>query len=259
MTRLLILGNSHVAALKSAHAAEPGRWPVEVDFLGAPGGALDSLTLQDGALVAGAAEVFERLNGRAVVPLAGYDAVVIAGCEISMFRALSVLRGVIWPGAVAPPEAPVRKGQVLVSRALVEEAVTASLQAALGARLARLIAGGTDAPIVVTQQPNPCWLGEGAAPVAAFLRARQLGYAEEIARIFRTAAGRALAPAVLLPQPPETLRGPVFTRPVFSQGSVRLTREMKAAHDGDDFLHANAAYGALVLDQLVAVLAPAEA
>ncbi|MEI4471350.1 hypothetical protein [Frigidibacter sp. MR17.24] len=251
MSRLLILGNSHVAALKSAHGAEPGRWPgLDIAFAGAAGGALDGLRRRGGVLEATDPEAVEQLtalNGSARFALDGVDAVVITGCELSMFRAVSVLRRVIWPDCVDSPG----PGQVLTSRAFVREALVTALQSTLAARLAREIGGDGAVPVIVAAQPNPCWLGEDAVQLAAFLRARRLGYATRLARIFTEAAAAALAPAAaFLPQPDETLRGPLFTRPKYSQGSLRLTRDMAKPHEGDDYLHANAAYGALVLDQL---------
>jgi hypothetical protein len=74
--------------------------------------------------------------------------------------------------------------------------------------------------------------------------------AASLSALFEDAAAQ-LSP-YYLPQPGESIADALFTADAYSAGSVRLTADLAAPvqHPANDFLHANASYGALALRQL---------
>lgn len=263
--RVLILGNSHVAAPKSAWAAERGRWPaLQPRFVGGHGEVLGALRAEAGWLLpqtADAAEGLVRLNGDNRFALGDYDAFAVIGCGIGLHRAVLMYRGARlsdFPSVAGGMDPPVP----LVSRAFFRAALAEQLAATTGARLAAeilagLAAQGRQAPVLLSEQPRPSTeAGKADGQVAGFLRARRLGDAVALAELHEAAAAAAVPGARFLPQPAETRADALFTRPAFSAGSLRLTRGGPVAHPADDHIHGNAAYGAALLDAIVAALAP---
>jgi len=55
-------------------------------------------------------------------------------------------------------------------------------------------------------------------------------------------------------QPDETRAGPLFTRDIYSRGSVALLRPLGGAHGEQDVGHMNGVYGAVVITQLAKML-----
>jgi len=259
--RVLILGNSHIAAVKAAHAGAPDRWPgLAVTFAGGHGDALAALVVQGGRLVArseAAAENLRLLNDRDDWGLAGYDVFVVVGCQVGIYRALMPYRAGRFlglPSAAQPGPA------VPVSRAMfglaVQEQVVRSLGGALALRIrAGIEADGLAAQVMLAEQPRPSFdCRRSRKKFAGLLRARRLGDGAVLTEVFEQEARAALPGITLLAQPEATRHVGLFTRPRYSKGSVRLTANRHIEHPEDDFIHANAAYGALVLDQIAAAV-----
>lgn len=266
--RVCFLGNSHVAALRDAWRQGPDRWPIrwpglEAGFVGAHKDLLLRTELRAGRLVpadAAAAAAFRDLSGIEDVDLAAWDAFVITGCLVSVATAANTYRDCRWvglPSVAAHPDlasAPER----LSSRAAARAAIEAAMASRLGPRLAAHLRAMTDRPILLTSQPR----------VSAAIKARRrtvtrahhiaLGNddAAGLSAMFEAAAARVVAGAgaLFVPQPAGTIEDHILTALPYMQGARRLTARGRAAQPEDDIMHANAAYGALVLDQVVAVL-----
>ncbi|MDP3339409.1 hypothetical protein [Frigidibacter sp.] len=258
--RVLILGNSHIAAVKAAYGSAPDRWPgLAVQFAGGHGDALAALQVQGGRLVPqteAARDNLQLLNRREAWSLADYDAFVVVGCEVGIYRALVPYRSArflgLSPGAAAA---------VPVSRAMfdlaVRDQVTQSLGGALALRiLAGVQVGGQMAQVMLAEQPRPSFdCRRNRRRFTGLLRAHRLGDGAVLAEVFEAAARAALPGITWLAQPEDTRHGGVFTQPRYSVGSVRLMPgNRRVAHSEDDFIHANAEYGALVLDQIAAAV-----
>ena len=267
--RGLILGNSHVAALKVAHARTPGRWPgLALDFAGGHGDSLASLTEAEGVLAPRAEAArrdMARLNGRLDYPVRDYDFFAVAGCGLSIFAAVALYRRARFPGLPSLQEG-AETGEApawqLASRAAWAATLGDHLEATLGAGLATRLAAaavraGTGAPVLLAVQPRPSFeCRSEPARFAGFLRAFRSGDADALSDLFEeVAAARLGRVARVLAQPEATVQRGLFTWPSYSAGSVRLTRRKEFAHPENDFLHANPDYGALVLDQIAAAVA----
>lgn len=264
MRRVLFLGNSHLAALREAwRTAAAGRWPFEAHFVGAHRDLLLQTEVTGGRLrpvTTPAREAFRRLGGVTEVALGEYDAVVVAGCMVAMPQAAAVYRDARWPGL--PSLAGETDIATLEPRLLSRSAVLATLAANLGERLGPKLAArlrtGTDAPILLASQPRLAARAKGTPrpTTRSYLLALRNGDAASLSALFDEAAAIAAAQAGagFLPQARATIDDHIFTAERFVEGATRLTQQGGAPQPKDDILHANAAYGATVLDQVAAAL-----
>ena len=265
--KLCIFGNSHVAALKSALRAHPGRWSkIEVQVVGAHNELLLDTELRDGALVPTtpeAATAFGKFGGGAGVDLDGFDALAIAGCQVSAARAAMIHRSCRWVGlpSVAELDDASTLDLPLVSAALARAALDHSLSGTLGLRLARHLRPMTDRPILLLSQPrtNARVLTMTTERAMAQRRAIRAGDAAYLSAMFEEAATRLLAETGVsfVPQPAETIAQSILTRQMYANGAPKLALKEGARQPPEDVLHANAGYGAVVLDQLEALLGDA--
>lgn len=265
MTRALFLGNSHLAALREAwRSADPGRWPFEAQFVGGHKDLLMQTEVSGGRyrpITAPARETFRRFGGVAEIVLDEFDAFVVAGCMVALPQATNIYRDARWPGLPSlAGEADVAALEPrLMSRAAVLATVAANLGDRLGLRLAARLRTGTDAPIWVASQPrlSARVKGKPRPTTRGHLMALRNGDAAAVSALFDEAAHIAASRANtgFLPQPEATIDDHIFTSEPYVAEAPRLTPEGRATQPEDDILHANAAYGAAVLDQVAAVLA----
>lgn len=269
MNRVLFLGNSHLAALRQAWDTHPGRWPgVAATFLGAHRDLLLQTALRGGRLVPvtpAAQAAFAQLARLDDVDVAGQDLIVLAGCMISVPQVAIATRDMRWlglPSVVNASDLAAMPG-ALMSQAAVRATVDRKLAARLGPRLTRhLIAQGADVPILLASQPRISETirtsGRAALrPVAGgMIEVLTLGNAAQLSDLFEAAAERAMqaAGAGYLAQPAQTIVDHVLTAVGYMQGAMRLSKQDDEAQPDDDVLHANAAYGAAVIDQVAAHL-----
>lgn len=252
--RLLVLGNSHSAALRVALRDAPERWPgFRPDVFAMPGNTLAELELRGDALHPPNPEIAQKMrfyNQVEAFSLAGYDAfVVVGGLAVS---ALAVLqdrqRSVDFPSVAAG------KRCRLVSGAFIDAVMRERIEGSPALRVIRKLAGRgrvlfvdqlfpsvdcRDAPQGFVAHVAMAARGDGAAFHARYL----------------DVLGQVLGDgAVHLPQPAQTVVDQVFTAPEWMRGSVRMNPRRDVPHDAAEYGHANAAYGALQVDQIIAAL-----
>lgn len=265
--RIAVIGNSHLAALRDGWVDHPGRWPgIDAQFVGAHKGLLletavtaDRITpLSDAALGA-----FRRLGGVDHIDLAGVDAIVIAGCLVGVHAATYAYRDMRWDGlpsvAAAPDIAAMRPR--FVSRAAARATLAARLSDRLGIQLIRHLRAATDLPILLTSQPRV------SAVIKAIPRPETRGHADALAAgdaaglsaLFEEAAAEAAARAggTFVPQPAQTIEDHILTARAYMDGARRLSAKPGLPQPKDDIMHANAAFGAAMLDAVAALLQPA--
>lgn len=267
--RVLFLGNSHLAALREAWTANPGRWPmIEASFLGAHRDHLLETRLDAGRLVAAtpaAQAAFDRLGCGDGAEIATQDLIVLCGCLVAVASAALVWRDMRWDALPSLRSCPdlAAMSQPLVSRA----AALACLRQSLSHRLGPLLAGhlraeAVTAPIWLASQPRTSEvIARRPRPEArAQSEILRLDDAAEVAALFDSAAAAAMAQsgAGYLPQPPQTITRHILTALTFMQGAPRLAARPGRRQDADDILHGNAAYGAAVLDQIASRLRSAQ-
>ena len=258
-----LIGNSHLAALASAAKAEGTRWPsLSFESFGAHGDVLDKYQVADGwyrSDDSAARKTVENLVGRDAFQIDDYDFFVLSGLRLSVFPAIRFFRAhatLDLPG-VDGFEAALALETGLVSTAMMADMVRARLSGTRALAIAAQLRSVTQVPIFVVPQPRPATqlLDEGSK-YKLFKDLKERGHAETVSGYFDAAAEACCAAqnVTYLPQPVATMSDGLFTASEFMVGSVRFAAKDGVAHDHDDVLHANAAYGRRVLDQVCAAL-----
>lgn len=262
--RLCLLGNSHIACLRQAWHAEPARWPgIEPLFVGGHKNLLLDTAEVDRKLVPtsdGTARAFSELSGIRHVELDDYDAFVITGCLVSLGCIANLYRDARWlelPSLAAAEDLAAAQA-ILMSDAAVEMTAEDILSRRLGLRLARHLRAMTDRPILVTSQARvSAVIEEERRPgVRAHLAAIRAGDAAQVSDLFERSAKAVCRDmgAEFLPQPRHTIEKDILTARPFMDGAVRLTADGNTPQPPRDITHANARYGAAVLNQITARL-----
>lgn len=232
--RIAVIGNSHVASLKTGWDSVGEKFPgIELHFYASRGTGIESLVCVDGVLQATLPRVtqdFLFTSGLAgEIAMANYDAFLVYGLQLVVSRLSgelsSAVRNAVWRGIAGRSN---------------------------NDRVVRLIRSGSDAPIVVGANPQPAASAEGSKPLAA-----GLPYAQ---------AFRELRPVIemdevtlFLEQPAQTLADGWHTRPEYSAGSTRLDvgdRISGKPHPSDDVAHMNGAFGEIMLVEAFRRLEP---
>lgn len=256
LPRLLIIGNSHIAAPRLAFVEQPERWPGwDIDFCGLLGGNIGRLTLRDGVLVPADKSVAAEMKF--------YN--LVRQLDVSAYDAFAIVGGFGWAGTATLcaahrsmdfPSAIAGGGDFqLVGRAFLRAALRDRLRHAAAFRLLRQLAA-LRRPVLMRPEPLPSadcatdsarfgiYADMVARGDAIFWRDRFLEVADAQARDIGT---------VLRWSELTSLEG-VYTRPEMMRGALRLTPHRSTAQPVTDYAHGNACYGARVMDQILDAL-----
>lgn len=251
---LCVIGNSHAGMIVAAH--RDGVWPgCDLQLFAKPSMEPGEVTI-DGTVISAATEAFRaRLDDMGMphsADLTTFDAILMVGMTASIFTVANVLQNHDVYGLKStrlPEEGPAERG--ILSAAAFGAILTDAVRDGLTWQIAST-AGDHHPPIFVLPQPYP------SANVLNIKR--KLGV---VKRLHRKEDGPAIAefltrahdaafselPNVrVMRQPEQTIAHGFLTDTAFTRGSVRLNIDM--AHRKDDILHANAAFGALCLEEL---------
>lgn len=263
--RIVMFGNSHLAAQKFALRDTPDAWPdMNITFVGAHKNQLLETDITDGILrpaSEAAKRTFATLNKLQDLDLAAFDAVAISGCQITFNLASVLYKDARWLGlpSLAALQDPAQMRERLVSSSLFDTSLRAEVAKTIGARLAEKIRDvAPDLPIYVLGQPR---VGErvllgGKKLSTGHLRILKKGDGAALSARFDRVVTDMLAETgiTFLAQPDDTRAQHILTADPFTNGAMRLAREDRHKQPKDDILHANAAYGAKTLTQLQAAL-----
>lgn len=247
MTRLCLIGDSHLAALKSGWA--PDAFPtIEPTFFAAPAKYMGDLAVADGALEASDDDLKRRLRLTSgdLTRIAGdYDRYLVHGLELSLALVLDLCRQV--PGMRNS-----KSWQARVAAPSFMDTVDNVIRGSLAIRTAAKLRQVTAAPI--TLSPTPV---SSARYPNLRLRLSENGNAQIVADMFSDACRRAAleVKAGFLPQPTDTLdTDGLATKPIYSREPARFLIPNAA----EDLTHMNGEYGATVLRALLADAAGAK-
>ena len=240
MKRVVLIGNSHLGAFKTAIDAEQTIVDdLKVDYFGAPGNWAFDLCLENGRLVT----TSERLKGLVAktpgslkeIELDAYDAIVLVGLFIRfMYAARLYLRHRL------PGHADGR--QCLISPAAFDAAYSEYMRSSAAYKVAALIRSHSSMPILLVPEPYPSseikgdpeWEGLWESDLLPHMRDT---FFEHLRSSFED------LDVDLIEQSPKTMDGPVFTHPRFSARGVNLRKELPA----DERLHMNRRYGQIMM------------
>lgn len=244
--RLCVLGNSHIAALKTGwEKAARALDSVEVAFAGCIKDGMSSFDLVDGRLGPRdpkAAAFFRDISdtGGFVDP-AEFDAFLLAGMTLSAEPLIQNY------AAFATPSTHNRDTAAhLVSDACMADAFWSVLERTPMVHVARTVRRATDKPIFTAWQAflsedlkKIDWRRERYEPVLA--NKDQPFVLDMMAEMDRRLVGEGFRP---LHQPPETVADGIMTKARFSRGSVLFRKELVHEHRENDVFHMNADFGA---------------
>ncbi|MDE3026781.1 MAG: hypothetical protein KGH84_00095 [Paracoccaceae bacterium] len=261
---ICVLGASHVGAIRAAWLqSDAAARPYTLDFFAAPNRHFARLDVQDGALSAitkVGRTAFTQTCGRDRLVLSDYDALLIVGCGMSVLGAVSLYSRVRFLALPSMLKASVRQlsRAILVSRPCFLQALTDRIADTEASGIARLLHQSTPAQIMVASQPRPsAAVLEGEGRFRGLRGVQRRGDAGDLSDIFDQAATDALhGLATYLPQPIRSIEQGLFTRRTYTVGALRLGNQNNPVqpHEVDDHFHGNAAYGALVLEQIARAL-----
>lgn len=258
MTRICVIGNSHVAAIKlgwdalvAAH--DPLTEALTPTFFGAPSDGVRHIRLQDGALVPkrkDIAEHFQRMGGADRIRLAEFDAFLLIGLSVSIKRILRFYKSHAWVGLKGV------EGKVLVHPAFARDHLAERYSETILGHTARMIRQGSDRPILAMAEPHWAeWIRHGApdTPEYGWDRAILAGDGAEMAAMFAASVADSLAGhALFLPQPPHTVAEGITTAAAFNKDASRL---ITGEGGGTDAAHMNAGFGQAIWQAVPGLLA----
>jgi len=254
--KTLVLGNSHVACVIQAWRQSPFSNGREMSFFVKSGG-LSEFTVSGSEISAASSDFssfLERLSLPKTVDLATFDTIALVGSELSIFHVVNILnryRVLDWP-----------MRQDLATPALTEGVLRLALSEALnqsnGGRILKLLRGIpqlADKKIAVLPQPFPSEraLGSKGSGIG-FRRLIKHRAAKPAAAIFSEELFALCNRygAVYQPQPRSTITHDCLTVNHFTEAARRLIN-LEQVQPVDDIIHANVAYGNLLVDQILAL------
>lgn len=261
--KLHIFGNSHLAAIKDGFEHFHGRWPeLDATFVGAHKDGLAEVACENGVLTPlsdNAIEDFERLAGLSSVDLSSTDAIVIVGAGFAPVRAAMLYHRARWaelPSVqVNPAPSP---DWVLVSKPAFSAMLQAKLMDEVAGRLIRIIKRDLDVPIFLVSQPRTTTriMDITKHRLDIVRKAVLAGDSAALSAVYETNAQAAAATldVTYIPQMPQTITQDMLTAEPYSKGAIRLAKLGRFSQPKEDVLHANAAYGKIVFDQIKSAL-----
>ncbi|AVW90846.1 hypothetical protein [Celeribacter baekdonensis] len=258
----LLIGNSHLAAYARALEVGAQLWPDQsYDRFGAYGDWLDSFGIEDGWLCSQddkANQMVASLTGVSKRRPDEYDFIVLAGLRFSIFALIRLFKqkGCVAMASAQDYETARANGLTLVSEMLLQHLAQEQLNTSLAMRLVRDIRAVTDVPVFLASQPRPTRqvLIKGTK-FGTFYEINRLKEGAFVSAFYQKMAHKvcAEAGAIYLPQPPKTIEDGLFTEESYMIGTVRPYHKIRPGKKMD-YRHANAEFGALMLDQIAAHL-----
>jgi hypothetical protein len=249
--RVGVIGNSHLAAFKLGWELQKAKCPdFSMTFFGSPTTSLRFLKVANGGLWPTDALVTSNLKwtseGLDHIP-GDLDAYICVGMGFSFVHLIALMQS----HRIYRDYEKNDEGQQLISEAFLRSAMESTLKNSVAIRLMRLVREVTSAPIYYS--PNPY----GSVSV---LDSSQHTYFRlektraEIFAYYKRSLAELLGPLTVIPfeQPSETIVGEMFTKEIFSKGSVKLKQGMRSIHGDDDHFHMNADFGRLSLQEILA-------
>lgn len=259
MSRICVIGDSHVGALKrAASALPPGEFGAAMTFFAGHVDLMRSLRAEGRTLVTPSKELRRLLavssRGAETIAVDDYDQFVVIGLQFGIRRLAALYRDYTSDSMTSRPD-----GKYLLSDACFVKAAEAAAAGSEAMRIARMLRALTDRPIIVVPVPNQAaGLDEAELPrhMATLFAAVRNGDADAIGALFaRLCAelGRTVGVRIIPP-----LRE-VAENGLFNQRSFSLLPEDTSGLSLHRKLglmaHGNELYGARILHAIQAAAA----
>lgn len=255
--KICVIGNSHAGMLIQAINDRPSG-DLDFTYFAKQGRGPAGAQMRGSVMHAKRRELrrtLKRLGMPLSVDLAAQDMFVVVAMSVSMFTIAAMTdRHAVWgwPSTGAETQEDALPDRPLMSSALLQAALADGIGQSLAYTMITRIRKVSDSPILFVPQPCPSETllnqpGRCGAMQRLFRRKDGDRAAGALMQAHRQTIGS--QPDVLIAQQPaDTITGGCLTREAFSRDGVRLN--LGGRHDERDILHANAAYGARVLDRI---------
>lgn len=256
MTKLCLIGNSHLAAIKLAWddvAQQPHYRHMEMDFFSSPQNSIGELAYSDNRLMPTTPAMKKMLmltsGGKESIDLAGYDCFLLYGLTLNAKNLYMLLQKHM------PFSFNIANGAQCISRHLFSEVVFYRMQSFLAITMARRLTGYTSRPIYSCLAPHPAEkIRHTDTPVWSQIEG------EDNFRMMADTLDQGIARTnghgfTLFRQPDHTVVDSIFTANEFSTDAPRgLYKNFENGYSEDDTLHMNKNYGRALLDHALAVM-----
>ena len=249
-TRICVIGNSHLAAVKLGWEEVKDRYPqLSPEMFGSHSQTLLETAFHGGRIVPTTLftrKNFEWTGGRSVIDLSGYAAFFIVAAGITWLPVFNLY------GRFSFLELKGHRPH-LISEETYIRAALGLLRAMPAAHLIKLIRLGSSAPIFLCSQAMP---SEACLSDPSFQGTHPdivaNGDAAALFALYRKVADiLAGEDAIVVHQPETTKSGVALTRQEYSAGSVRLAPSFKHEHEAADHIHMNGRYGAAMIEEML--------
>jgi hypothetical protein len=257
--RLCVIGNSHAAAYQSAVKEQADRWPgLAITVIGLPKEHLPDLVVEDGHLVGKtdmARRKMQQLVNARKVDLRAFDMIAVVGNGVALSRAMKLHQSLRWSDLPSVRRAAdlARMAQIMTSEAAFRAMLGADLVGTAGGRMVQMLRAKVSQPLLVLSQPrfNQRILRRGDFGSRAIIDA---GDAPALSAMFDSTARDAFAAggATFVPQSAHTIVQHLCTATAYCEGALRLSGDEDIKQPVKDVIHANAAYGAAMFDEIAA-------
>lgn len=250
MTRICVLGNSHVASVKlgmeGLALGVPSTEPPEVTVLGAPADMTKSCVVRNGVLTTDDPRTQKSF---------AWTSGIGHSVRLQDFDCLFVLAGssVFAPDTFWSPSVPPALFDVPFVSSAVAARVFEALYSDWGVALARRIAEARVLQVVHVGSP---FVSEAAPFSRTVVAALDAASAEAVGRLDRLksrlhqkAAEVGSDHLTFMPPPPATLETHgVYTRHQYCRGSRKLSPDLETRHLEHDYVHMNGDYGRALIE-----------
>jgi hypothetical protein len=247
MTRVLVLGNSHLAAFKAGweeHEELTGE--LDATFIGARANWFNALELDGTVLKVESPQIRELAQSSdreaGDIDIEDWDAFVLVGMYLRPRFLMQMYLTHRLPQHHEP-------GKQVISEAAFEAAVAEGMRDASGYRTAVMLREVSQAPICVVTEPFPS-IKITRHPAAASRYGMDSPHMEFLYDAYRRHLDGLFEDldVDVITQPRKTIaRGGMFTRPRFGKGSLQGFRGDQ--HRTIEFFHMNPEYGALTVQE----------
>ncbi|MDQ0820513.1 hypothetical protein QFZ79_002804 [Arthrobacter sp. V4I6] len=244
--RIGIIGNSHIAAFKLGWEEIKAEHPkIDMTFFGSPSTSMRFFRVEDNCLLPTSDTLRENLSwtsgGYEHIP-GGMDAYITVGMGFSFVHLMDLLKNHRPLSEYDPSD----DTQQLISESFFHRAMEGTLKNSNALKLIAKIRQISAAPMVYV--PNPY----GTTDVLNSDRYRHFHSQPIRDRVFdyyKAGLGEMFSEASVrvVELPDDTIANRMFTRSKYSKGSIKLKRGMSSPHNGEDYSHMNAAFGATSL------------
>ncbi len=254
MKNVLLLGDSHLAAIKLAYEATREKYPgISASFLGLRGQHINAMTLHHGKLwiknPLARRQIFSNRKAPVMpLDLAGFDQIALFGMGLNIFRLLQ-----IYSRYRSDAHGFRDEKAFLVSNECFNAASDGYLRMSKAVKLGEALASQLQKPVYLSVQPMPSKSITQYPDYASLAKGVEFGDDNSLAgNLENFVKSYSFKGITILPQPPDTLESPMFTRHDYCRGSVRLTNRLDEPHPDDDFSHMNTDYGIRILEDFFA-------